>query len=182
MPSLSGWDLEPYRAILRAHAMDVGMKIGAREDPSDIVQETLARVLASPEPFLGEKREQKIAWLLQVQKNVFIDKLREHRAGKRDLSLEAAQQKLDESTAAWIEKAEAEQTSPSAQAANREERSLLDKAIEKLPDREREAIHLHLREGLSMSDIAKQLGTTKGAVAGLIARASARLAADLKQE
>ena len=180
MPSLADWDVEQYRGILRAHAAEVGMQIGTREDPSDIVQETMVRVLSSKEPFLGEHPGQRIAWLLKIQKNVFIDKLREHHADKRDIGLEAVQQKLDASTAVWIEKIEGQQTSPSHQAVDNEQQNLLDAAMLQLPERERDVMRLHLREKLTTAQIAERLHMTRGAVAGLIARASARLAEMLR--
>ena len=61
-------------------------------------------------------------------------------------------------------------TSPSQQAIRGEEEQRLNEAVAALPDDQREAVRLRHLEGWALDDIARHLGRTPAATAGLIKR------------
>ena len=68
---------------------------------------------------------------------------------------------------AWLA---AEQSSPSVLAERQEEAARLAAALEPLPEPQREVVVLRHLHGWSLHDIARQLGKSTPAVAGLIHR------------
>jgi RNA polymerase sigma-70 factor (ECF subfamily) len=115
------------------------------------------------------------AWLRRALANNLRDEVRKlataARDVKRERSLEAA---LDESSArleGWLA---AEQSSPSTRAVRHEEQVRLADALSRIPEAQRLAVELHHLQGLPLSEVAAQLGRTKGAVAQLLFRGLTR--------
>ena len=67
------------------------------------------------------------------------------------------------------------QSSPSQKAAKQEDVLRLSVVISKLPEAQREAIVLHHLQGLSLVEVAKQIGKSEAAVAGLLFRGLKKL-------
>jgi RNA polymerase sigma-70 factor (ECF subfamily) len=61
-------------------------------------------------------------------------------------------------------------STPSQRAIRGEEEQLLMKALSVLPDDQREAVRLRHLEGLALADVARHLGRSPAATAGLIKR------------
>lgn len=180
MPSLDSWDLAYYRKILKRRAHQLGMdpRIRVRENESDLANETLLRAHVSPEPFRGATEEERIAWLLKIQDNLYRELVAKYRTLMRDVGMEraAVEQALNESTAFWLQNLADDGASPSDQAVDREERELLERALATLPEWERAIMTLHHKDGMSMQEVADALGTTKGTVAGVVRRTTTLLA------
>jgi len=77
---------------------------------------------------------------------------------------------------AWLA---ADVTSPSQHAARNEDLVRLATALERLPDAQREALTLHHLQRWTLDAVAKQMGRTPAAVAGLIKRALRQLREEL---
>jgi RNA polymerase sigma-70 factor, ECF subfamily len=110
-------------------------------------------------------------WLRRMLACNLADALRAFSRGKRDIdrerSLHAA---LDESSVrieSWLQ---AEQSSPSQKAQRTEDILRLVEALAELPEAQREAVVLHYWQGLTLAQVAAQLGRTAPAVAGLLQR------------
>ncbi len=90
---------------------------------------------------------------------------------------ECAETDLREQSSAHLEELlEAEQSSPSARAMSGEERERLAGALARLPPDWRIALELHHWEGRSVAEVGEMMGRSRGAAAGMVARAYKRLA------
>ena len=80
---------------------------------------------------------------------------------------------------AWLG---AEQSSPSERVERNEQLLRLAGALARLPDDQREAVTLHHLQGWSLSDLAKHLDRSEGAIAGLLHRGFKKLRELLQDE
>jgi RNA polymerase sigma-70 factor, ECF subfamily len=164
--------VEKFRTYLLLLArMQIGSKLRAKLDPSDVVQQTLLDAHRQLAQFRGSTPAEMAGWLRGMFAGNLADALRAFSRGKRDVarerSLEAA---LDESSArigAWLQ---AEQSSPSQKAQRTEDILRLVEALAELPEAQREAVVLHYWQGQTLAEVAAQLGRTSPAVAGLLQR------------
>ncbi len=88
---------------------------------------------------------------------------------------------LEESSAqleAWLA---AEQSSPSEQVERHEQALRLAEALAGLPDKQRQAVELRHLRGLSLAEVAAELGSSKAAVVGLLHRGVEKLRALLSE-
>jgi RNA polymerase sigma-70 factor (ECF subfamily) len=146
------------------------------DDPSDLVQMTVMEALRKENQFKGTTEAELACWLRQIltniRKNVKRGNSRVKRNPKRTRSL---QEILGESSACLQAGIAAEQSSPSKQAAKKEELTRLLESLAKLPDDQREAVTLHHVEGLPNAEVARRMERTEASVAGLIYRGIVRL-------
>jgi RNA polymerase sigma-70 factor (ECF subfamily) len=164
--------LERYRAYLHLLArLRLGRRLQGKLDPSDLVQMTLLRAHQAIDQCQGSGDCERAAWLRQVFATTLADEVRRYSRGKRDVGLERSlMTSLDETSVrleAWLA---ADQTSPSQQAIRHEQLVLLAEALAAMPEDQRRAIELHHLEGVSLADVASQLGPGKAGVAGLLRR------------
>jgi RNA polymerase sigma-70 factor (ECF subfamily) len=152
-------------------------------DPSDVVQQTLLQAHGARASFRGTTDAELAAWLRKILARNLSHAVRDFARGKRDVSrersLEAA---LDASSARLTMFLAADQSSPSHRAVRSEQLLLLAKALENLPETQREAIELHYWQGLTLAEIGERLGRSAAAVAGLLHRGLKRLKSDLGDE
>src|SRR5262249_44533061 len=131
--------------------------------------------------FRGEGEAARTAWLRQVLAHNLADAVRAYGQAKRDVARERAlEEALHASSArmeAWLA---AEQSSPSQRAQRQEQAVQLADALAKLPELNREALVLHYCEGWPLADIARHLGRTSAAVAGLLKRGLRQIRVELK--
>ncbi len=138
-------------------------------DPSDVVQETLLRAHAKFDQFRGNSPGELRAWLRTILVNELTRAARKH-LGRCEGLHESLQAVLDESSdrlETWLLAGEA---TPSHQALREEKLLLLMRAIEQLPQDQREAIELRHLQGLPPPEVAKTLGRTLASTAGLLRR------------
>lgn len=164
--------LERFRAYLRLLArLHLDRRLQGKLDPSDIVQQTLLEAYRSAHKLAGRSDGEKAAWLRQALAHQLThavrDLSRDKRAIARETSLETA---LAESSAQLEKWLAAEQSSPSDQAQRQELSIQLAGELEALPEAQREAVVLHYWQGLTLPEIAQQLGRSAAAVAGLLQR------------
>jgi RNA polymerase sigma-70 factor (ECF subfamily) len=171
-------DLEGYRNYLRLLAgAQLDPRLRGKLDPSDVVQQTLARAHEKAGQFRGTTEAERAAWLRQILANQLAAAVRRHlAAGKRDAgrerSLHAA---LEDSSARLEALLAAEQTSPSDRAVRHEELRRLAEALAALPEDQRQAVELHHLRGLPVEEAARELGRSESAVGGLLRRGLKRL-------
>jgi RNA polymerase sigma-70 factor (ECF subfamily) len=149
-----------YLSLLAGACLDPRLR--AKIDLSGVVQQTLLEAYQGHPLLQLEHPAQELAWLRRILANNLADELRKLATGKRDLAREQSLQ-------AQMELA-AQQSSPSEQAQRNEQALALAEALAQLPDLQREALVLQHWHGWSMDEIAKHLGRTRAAVAGLIKR------------
>lgn len=168
--------VEQYRSYLLLLArMHLAGGTRERVEPSDVVQQTLleAHLQAAKLPASPSERT---AWLRTALANNIRDARKNLRRKKRDVArersledqLQASSQQLDGNLAAL-------QSSPSRQAMRHEDLLRLADALWKLPAGQRDVIMLHHLQGWTLSETAKRLEKTDGAVAGLLHRGLRKL-------
>lgn len=161
MARIARGDEPAFRALARRHVpamVALARRIlGNTADAEDVAQEAMLRV------WRHAPRWQPLAqfrtWLTRVVVNLCLD--RKRRAAWVDL--DAAGEIVDPSPGAG-EKSEAD-----------ERERLLAAAIEELPARQRSAIVLTYREGMSNAQVAEVLGTSVSAVETLLVRGKQNL-------
>jgi RNA polymerase sigma-70 factor, ECF subfamily len=177
-----GQMLERYRNYLRLLArVQLEPLVRGVLDPSDVVQQTLLEAHLARARFHGDSSGQLAAWLRQILACNLQDALRTLGRDCRDVarqrSLSVALEESSQLLAAWLA---ADQSSPSMQAERNEQAIVLADALSALPDAQREALILQHWQGLTLDQIAGQLGRTPAAVAGLLKRGLKQLRATLK--
>jgi RNA polymerase sigma-70 factor (ECF subfamily) len=165
--------LDQYREYLRLLArLQIDPRLQGKLDPSDLVQQTLAKAHQKKDQFRGHTDAELTAWLRRILANTLIDAFRHLRPEiQLQQPLEVA---LDESSArleAWL----AAEQSPSEQAVRNEQLGRLAEALAQLPDDQRTAVELHHLRDESVADIAIRLGRTEASVAGLLRRGLKKL-------
>ena len=173
----AGNELEPFREYLRLLAgLQLDPRWQAKLDPSDIVQQTLLQAYEARDQFRGRNTAERAAWLRQILARVLANAVRDLSRAKRDAgrerSLEAALSQSSSRLEAWLA---ADQSSPSESVERHEQLLLLAGALAQLPQDQREAVTLHHLQGWSLAELAKHLGRSEAAVAGLLHRGFKRL-------
>jgi RNA polymerase sigma-70 factor (ECF subfamily) len=169
--------LDRFREYLHLLArLNVDVQLRGKLDLSGVVQQTLLEAHRDRAQFRGHSEEELAAWLRRIFVRNLVDETRKlKRAGydaRRERSLEEA---LEESSArleAWLA---AEQSSPSQHAIREEQLLQLADALTKLPGDQREAVARHHLQGASLAEVAKEMGRSKDAVAGLLHRGLTKL-------
>lgn len=176
-PEARGELLQQYRdyLYLLAKRRLVG-RLRARVDASDLVQQTLLEAQRDLVGFRGQSEDELVAWLARILQNNVYQTIQRHviakkRSAKKERSLD---EPLAEGQALGTYLA-ADWSSPSQRAMRGEAAVRLAQAIGRLPREQQEAVRLRHLEGLSLRDIAAEMGRSEVAVAGLIKRGLQRL-------
>ena len=174
--------LELYRNYLGLLArLEIGRRLQGKPDDSDLVQETFLQAHRHFVQFRGTTEAELTAWLRQILADVVGKVVRHCRARRRDIRLERAlAAELDQSSRVLGEGLAARQSSPSQQAARREQAVLLADALQRLPAAYREVIILAHLEGLGCRMWPGTWADSVASVKNLWARAVGRLRQSLE--
>lgn len=166
-----------YRSYLSLLARgQIGRRLQARVDASDLVQETLLAASCNFEQFRGATEKELTKWLRQIMASKITDAVRRHTARKRDIRLEwQVAKELDRSSVLLGNALATSQHSPSEQVARREQAVLLAHALDKLSDDYREVLVLRHIEELSFQEVATRMDRTLDSVKKLWTRALIKL-------
>jgi RNA polymerase sigma-70 factor (ECF subfamily) len=172
-----GAALERYRPYLLLLArMRLGPRLRGKLDVSGVVNQTLLKAYQARGQFRGTTEAQEAAWLRQILARNLANAIRylfqEKRDVRREQSLEAA---IEESSRRLEGLLAAEQSSPSERAARHEQGVRLAAALAELPEAQREVLTLHHLEGRPLDEVARAVGRSRDAVAGLIRRGLRKL-------
>jgi RNA polymerase sigma-70 factor, ECF subfamily len=169
--------LELYRNYLRLLARtQMGPALRARLEPSDLVQEALLEAHRDFGQFAGGCEREFLVWLRRILVRNLLDQAKHHTARARDCRRQQSLEDLLAESSAALGKALARAGStPSAQAARREQAVLLADALEQLPPDYREVIVLRNVQRLPFDEVAARMGRRSGAVRMLWARALEKL-------
>ncbi len=134
--------------------------LGDRAEAEDVTQETMLRLWkAAPKWRPGEAKVS--TWAYRVGRNLCIDRLRKH----RPVDLDAIPEPPSDAPSAAATLLEADRA------------RALDRALSRLPERQRAAVTLRHLEGLANPEIAEVLEISVEAVESLTARGKRALAA-----
>jgi RNA polymerase sigma-70 factor (ECF subfamily) len=175
--------LELYRSYLALLArLQIGRRLQGKVDADDLVQETFLEGHRSFDQFRGTTESELVSWLRQILASKLADLMRRYLGTqRRDVRLERELAgELDESSRVLDGALVAPQSSPSQQAARREQAVALANALDKLPADYREVLILHHLEELSFPEVGRRMNRTVDSVEKLWTRALARLRRLLK--
>jgi RNA polymerase sigma-70 factor (ECF subfamily) len=175
--------LEAQRTALRRLAEGrLGERLEVRVDASDIIQQTFLEAHRSFQQFAGQDARELAAWLQGILDHKVAGAVRDHTLLlKRDVRRE---QSLDDSQGGkgpLKQQLDAGLSSPSEKAIRGEEERRLAEALTTLPADQREAVRLRHLEGWALADIARRLGRSPAATAGLIKRGMQALRRRLRE-
>jgi RNA polymerase sigma-70 factor (ECF subfamily) len=170
-------ELSAFEEYLRLLArMQVVPELRGKLDLSGVVQQALLEAHQARAQLRGRSEAEKAAWLRKALARNLADEIRKLTAARRDAGREESLQRaLEQSSArlnAWLA---SEQSSPSEQAERHEQVLRLAGALARLPDKQREAVELRHLRGLSLAEVAAELGRSKAAVVGLLHRGVEKL-------
>jgi RNA polymerase sigma-70 factor (ECF subfamily) len=170
--------LEQYRSYLALLARhQLGKRLQGKVESSDLVQDTFLEAQRDFGQFAGRSEGELLAWLRRILATN-VANLMHHYYGtqRRNVRLERELvDDLDHSSRALNRGLVATQTSPSQQAARREQAVLLANALEALPANYREILVLRHLEELTFPQIARRTGKSLDSVKNLWARGLGRL-------
>jgi RNA polymerase sigma-70 factor (ECF subfamily) len=182
-PEAFGRLLEAYRGRLRSVAeRKLRGPVAARVDASDVVQQTFLEAHQCIGQFLGRNEPELVAWLESILRHTVAKTIRDHTLlQKRDVRRERPLQALSPVDSAAPPELDAGHSTPSQGAMRHEDEERLARALEALPADQRVAVNLRHLQGRSLADIARHLGRTEAATAGLIRRGLQALRKQLRQ-
>jgi RNA polymerase sigma-70 factor (ECF subfamily) len=170
--------LESYRAYLVVLArVQIGRRLQGKVDASDVAQEACLGAYRDFGDFRGTTEKELLGWLRGILASLLANLVRHYQGTKRrDVRLERQLQvELDQSSHALDRCLIAPESSPSQQAARREQSVVLAEALGRLPDEWRELLILRHLEGLTFPQVAERMGRTVDSVKKQWPRALAAL-------
>ena len=167
-----------YDIVLKMAHKHFGQDLKQRNNPSDIVQLTMTRMINGFENFNGQSEGEFFSWLQAILKNEIHVMRRNQNLQKRDISKEIREPA--DSTYQPPEGVDKNPT-PSTQAIAQEKIALLQNAMNQLPEDSAMVIRLRNLEDLSFNEIADRMGRSYNAVAKLWQRAIVQLEQKLEE-
>ena len=167
-----------YRRYLTLLArVQIGQRLQGKVDAADLVQDTFLDAHRNFARFRGASEGELVGWLRQILAAKLADLLRRYLGTRgRDVRLERGiREAIDQSSVLLDRGLVAHQSSPSQQAARREQAVLLADALGELPDSYREVIVLRHLEGLTFPEVARRMARSVDSVEKLWMRALAQL-------
>lgn len=157
----------------------VGRRLQAKCDASDIVQQTMLEAHRDFASFQGEEEQELMAWLRRILAHNLYNEARHYatqqRNAAREVSLETVQQGVDNSSLAFNHLLQGETPTPSHLACRKEDAIRVAQALAQLPDDYRVVLLLRVFEGMSADEVAQHMDRSAGAVRMLQLRALAAL-------
>ncbi len=169
--------LEHYRNYLMVLArVQIGRRLQGKVDAADLVQDTFLEAHRHFALFRGTTEAEFVSWLRQILAGNLANLLRRYLGTQgRDVRLEQElAHELDRSSR-FLDGGLLAQSTPSHQAARREQAVLLADALERLPSDYREVLVLRHLEGLTFPAVARRMGRSVDSVEKLWVRGLVQL-------
>jgi RNA polymerase sigma-70 factor (ECF subfamily) len=164
---------EQVRAWLgRQAAVLLDDRLRGKVDPSDIVQDTLLKAFEKREQLRGRTEAERRASLRKILANTLVDVVRQFLVGrKRNIGLERSLEDALQQSSEHLRLRLADgQAVPDQETENQERLLWLAEGLSQLPGDQRQAVRLKHLHGLSVGAIAREMGKSPAAVAGLLRR------------
>ena len=170
-------ELGRYRDYLRVLArLQLSAHTRTKLDASDIAQQAILHAHAHREQFRGTTEAEWLGWLRTILANTLAAAVREFNTAARDLNRERSlEAELEHSSTRLEGLLAADQSSPSEGAVRGEELVRLAGALGRLPFDQRRVVELHHLKGLTVAEVAEEMGRSRPAVVGLLFRGLNRL-------
>jgi RNA polymerase sigma-70 factor, ECF subfamily len=183
-PTAAGDLFRRHRKRLRRMVgVRIDHRLAARVDPSDVVQEALAEAAQRLPEYLRDRPLPFFPWLRQLAWDRLSALYRTHvRTARRSVNREEPPALPDESVLELVDRLLVKSNGPSAGLRRQERRALVRRALEQLPERDREVLVLRQLEELSVAEVAAVLGIGVKAVYARQLKALERLREALSPE
>jgi RNA polymerase sigma-70 factor (ECF subfamily) len=162
-------DLDAFDALVRAYERPVYnlayRMTGNYDDANDVAAEAFVRVFNAIGRFRGDSAFS--TWMYRIATNVFLDERKRRRAHPQ-VSLD---DEIDTEGTSVQRQIEDSAPGPGALAEEQERRRILDDAIQKLPDFQREMITMYHVLNMSYDEIGEITGAPIGTVKSRLNRA-----------
>jgi len=135
-------------------------------DPADLVQQTLLEAHAGRATFAARSDLETLGYLRRALSNNLIDAARKFARSQADVGPDDFA-RSSVRLADWLA---ADHTSPSERAERNEQFERLAAALTELPDAQRVAVEMRYLQKLKLSEIARLMDRTEGAVSQLLRR------------
>jgi RNA polymerase sigma-70 factor (ECF subfamily) len=180
----SSVDFEKYRDYLTVLArLQLNPRLQGKVDLSGVVQQTLLDAHLARHQILNHDSDHRLIWLRRVMSNNLADEIRKMNAGKRDVRREQAIPTDLERSSVFLQSwFIGKEPAPSANLHQQERAVKLASALQKLPEFQREALVLQHWNNWTLEQIAKHMGKTTTAVAGLLKRGLRQLREEMEQD
>ncbi len=180
MRPAAGGDIRPIEEhrdyLLLLVRLQIGSRLRAKLDASDIVQQAILHAHEKRDQFRGRTEAEWLAWLRTILANALAMAARRFDAQARDPGRERSlEAELERSSSRLEGLLAADQTSPSERVVQGEDLRRLARALSRLPEDQRQVVELHYLEGMMVADVAERIGRTRPAAVGLLFRGLKRL-------
>jgi RNA polymerase sigma-70 factor (ECF subfamily) len=181
-------DAAALRTLLERFGGEVRLRIAGRIekrwrallDEDDVMQVAYLEAFLHIDQLTARDTASFLSWLTRIAENAIRDAVRGLSRQKRpDPARRVASPAPEDSYSCLLDCLGMTTTTPSRQAVLKDSASILEAAIQRLPDDYRAAVRLYDLEGRPISDVASAMGRSVGAVHMLRARAHDRLRQDL---
>ncbi len=160
-----------YLPFLKFVANDlVGPSLAKRNDASDLVQQTCTDAIRQLDGFRGKSEPEFTAWITSILRNQVANAYRFNMQEKRDMRRETSRLPSDSTASIGWHSISGETATPLEVVIKGEAALFLLHAISELPAAQRTVIAKRFLEGRKLIDIASEMDSTVGAVAGLLRR------------
>lgn len=149
-------------------------------NPSDIVQQTLIRMVDGIENFRGQSTEEFYGWLNQIIRNESAKASRDHTRLKRDIRRQRSLSDLESVSKMMNEPVDRNPT-PGTNAISNERIDLFYDTLDKLPEDYAKVIQLRNLDQLSFKEIASEMDRSVDAVSKLWYRAVVKFQKELER-
>jgi RNA polymerase sigma-70 factor, ECF subfamily len=169
--------IEDYRDYLLLLArLQLGSRPRAKLDASDVVQQAILHAHERRGQFRGGTEGEWLAWVRAILTNALAMAVRRFDTQARDSGRERSlEEELERSSSHMEGLLAADQTSPSERSVRGEDLLRLGDALARLPEDQRRVVELHYLRGLTVADVATEIGRTRPAAVGLLFRGLKRL-------
>ena len=166
------------RPLLKTARKSLPTELQAKEEPSDLVQDSLLAAHRHFDQFHGATEAELEAWLRRILRHKFVDRLRcfrksSKRAMEREISLDDASNAIARHLRDTLL---APDCSPDEALERQEDGVRLHAAMNKLSTQQQQAVELHLFDGLPFEEVGKLLNCSHDAARKTFARAISELA------
>lgn len=176
--------LNRHRRRLKAMiAARIDPRIGARVDPSDVVQDVLIQAAQRFPQYLADRPVAFYPWIRQMAWERLIDLHRRHlRSQARSVQREEPRGVSDESAARLTELFVSEESNPGSHLIRGEVRRRVQEALSRLAPEDCELLLMRHLEGLKVAEIAQVLGIHERAAKSRLRRAHERMHEQLQDD
>jgi RNA polymerase sigma-70 factor, ECF subfamily len=174
--------LEGLRDGLRARAdRQLRQRLRTRVDASDVIQVTFLEAHKGFPQFDGADTRAFRSWVERILDNALAKAVRDHtRLQKRDVRREQPLDTGPADASGPRPEPDAQVSTPSQRVSRLEDQARLLAALDRLPPDQHEAVRLRHLLNWPLADIARHMGRTPAAAAGLIKRGVQTLRAHLR--